>query len=380
MNSEFQHVALDELRYSLVWEGHATLYRALDIQPTDHVLVIAGAGCNVLNTLLQGPSQVTAIDLNPEQNRLLRLKCHVIQQHEYDVFRGLLGLAGPAAVAAAWAAVRPGLPVGEQEFWAAFFARHPGGLLGAGRLETYVNAFLGTLAPVLQEQLRQLLHCASVAGQQAYFQAVVDAPDSAFRQQFIAYFDAANLSKGRDPRLFRYAQQSGGALFYQRLQQHLGRELLRDNFFSRFFFFGPAELPDTVLPPCYQRRHYATLRARLPRLQQVTGEATAYLLSAAGQSVTKASLSNIFEYVSGAEFEQVCQQLSQQLSQQQRQLRLVFWNLLQVQAPTPTDAVPLLAGLSQELSAQEACFYFDSVRVLHWNEAERPHQEQNFKV
>ena len=65
MNSEFQNVALDQLRYSLVWEGSATLYRALDIQPDDHVLVITGAGCNVLNTLLQAPRQVTAIDLNP---------------------------------------------------------------------------------------------------------------------------------------------------------------------------------------------------------------------------------------------------------------------------------------------------------------------------
>ena len=109
MNTEFQNVDLDQLRYSLVWEGSATLYQALAIQPDDHVLVITGAGCNVLNTLLQAPRQVTAIDLNPEQNRLLRLKCHVIQQHEYDVFRGLLGMDN-YPVAAAWTAVRPGLP------------------------------------------------------------------------------------------------------------------------------------------------------------------------------------------------------------------------------------------------------------------------------
>jgi len=362
MNSEFQNVALDQLRYSLVWEGSATLYRALDIQPDDYVLVITGAGCNVLNTLLQAPRQVTAIDLNPEQNRLLRLKCQVIEHHEYAVFRGLLGLDGPAPVAAAWAAVRPGLPAGEQVFWEAFFAQHPGGLLGAGRLEMYVNGFLGTLPPALQEQLRQLLNVDDVAQQQAYFQSVIEVADSGFRQQFIEYFDAANLSKGRDPRLFRYAQESGGELFYQRLRRHLGRELLRDNFFSRFFFFGPVGLPEAILPPCYQSGNYAALRAQLPKLQIATGEATAYLLSDAGQDIAKASLSNIFEYVSESDFERVCWQLMQQ----RRRLRLVFWNLLQVQAAGGSASVPLLEELSRELSDAEACFYFDSVRVLSW--------------
>ncbi|WP_310392205.1 DUF3419 family protein [Hymenobacter sp.] len=363
MNSEFQHVALDRLRYSLVWEGSATLYEALQLGPDDHALVITGAGCNVLNALLQGPRQVTAIDLNPEQNRLLELKRHVILRHDYPVFRALLGLDGPVPVAAAWQQVEPGLAPNTRPFWAAFFANNPAGLLGAGRLETYVAGFLSTLSGPVQAQLRQLLAFDTVAEQQAYFEAVVEAPASAFRQQFIEYFDAANLSKGRDPQLFKYAAASGGELFYQRLRQQVQRELLRDNFFARFFFFGPTNLPENILPPCYQGRHYAQLRAQLPRLRIASGEATAYLLSAAGQDITKASLSNIFEYVSPAEFEQVCQALGRTAA---RPLRLVFWNLLLAQAPARTPVVPLLPDLSQQLSDREACFYFGGVRVLEW--------------
>ncbi len=55
MESEFYKVALDRLRYSLVWEDSRTLYGALSIQPTDHVLVVASAGCNALNALLKNP-------------------------------------------------------------------------------------------------------------------------------------------------------------------------------------------------------------------------------------------------------------------------------------------------------------------------------------
>ena len=168
----------------------------------------------------------------------------------------------------------------------------------------------------------------------------------------MAYFDAANLSQGRDPSLFKYATESGGSLFYQRLRQQLGRELGRDNFFFRFFFFEPEHLPESILPPCYQANNYVQLRAQLPKLRILEGEATAYLLSSAGHAITKASLSNIFEYVSPADFLQVAEALGQRPAP----LRLVFWDLLQNQAQVPHAAVPLLAGLSAELSAQEACF------------------------
>jgi hypothetical protein len=44
----------------------------------------------------------------------------------------------------------------------------------------------------------------------------------------------------------------------------------------------------------------------------------------------------------------------------------VFWNLLQDQAPERSAGIPLLAARSAQLSAQEECFYFGSVRVLEW--------------
>ncbi|MBC8084393.1 MAG: DUF3419 family protein, partial [Hymenobacter sp.] len=261
MDSEFYNVALDRLRYSLVWEDSRTLYRALAIRPTDQVLVVSSAGCNALNTLLANPRHVTAIDLNPVQNQLLLLKRHVIRCHPPGVLRGLLGLAGPQAVTLAWQALAPTLPDPERRYWAAFFGSHPAGILTAGRLESYVTGFLPTLAPPIQRQVRRLLQFDTVAVQYAYFVQVLEA--TSFREQFVAYFDAANLSKGRDPRLFRYATESGGPAFYERLRETLRTELVRTNFFFRFFFFGPEVLPETLLPPCYQRQHHERLRQQL---------------------------------------------------------------------------------------------------------------------
>jgi S-adenosylmethionine-diacylglycerol 3-amino-3-carboxypropyl transferase len=133
------------------------------------------------------------------------------------------------------------------------------------------------------------------------------------------------------------------------------------NFFFRFFFFGPTQLPESMLPPCYQSQNYALLRSQLDRLTIVDGEAVDYLLSADGRSITKASLSNIFEYTSQEEFRQVCASL---LAGQDRQLRFIFWNLLQEQGHLPDSPDWTETLLSDQITHDNACFYFRDVRVL----------------
>ena len=137
---------------------------------------------------------------------------------------------------------------------------------------------------------------------------------------------------------------------------------MRDNFFFRFFFFGPEGLPETLLPPCYQRRHHARLRQLLPRLSSITGEATDFLSPPAGRTVTKASLSNIFEYTSPAEFRRVCAGLRAGAGPP---LRLLYWNLLLDQyCPAGARNTALSAAAQAQLSREDGCFFFRNVRVL----------------
>ncbi|QJX45550.1 DUF3419 family protein [Hymenobacter taeanensis] len=358
MNSEFYNVALDRVRYSLVWEDSRTLYQALELTPADEVLVITSAGCNALNALLAGPRRVTALDLNPVQNHLLSFKCYLIKYHSVDVFQALLGLKGAEEVARTWAQVAPAMPCALRQYWAPFFASHPGGLLTAGRLETYLTGFLPSLPLATQAALHGLFTFGTTASQAQFFERELHG--TTFQEEFIRYFDAANLSKGRDPQLFRYAPESGGEAFYARLRQQLRTQLARDNFFLRFFFFGPAHMPEQLLPPCYQTENFGALRERLPALQIRQGEASNFLLSSAARHITKASLSNIFEYVSAAEFRRVTEAL---LQDPERPLRLVFWNLLQPQG-APPGPLPLDKDLSEALTAMDGCFYFRSVRVF----------------
>ena len=358
MHSEFYNVALDRIRYSLVWEDSYTLYQGLQIKPADQVLVITSAGCNVLNTLLANPRQVTAIDLNPVQNKLLLFKKHLIEHYPHAIFRALLGLDGSEQVRAAWRNIAPTLPDSMQTYWSSFFDNHPGGLLIAGKLEAYITGFYHMLDPAFQEKLQQLIQFDDVAAQKAFFFRELDNTD--FQKQFISYFDEENLSKGRDPKLFKYALESGGEAFYRRLSGQIASTLVKNNFFFRFFFFGPQDLPQAILPPCYQAHNYEALRRQLPKLQVVTGEAIDYLLSEAGQNINKATLSNIFEYTSPEEFEQVNKAL---FADHSRQLCFIYWNLLQEQGPSPFDSTWTNSILSNTISQEQACFYFRDVRM-----------------
>ena len=359
MHSEFYNVALDRIRYSIVWEDSRTFYTALDINTTDRLLIISSAGCNVLNALLKNPAAVTAIDLNPIQNKLLSLKKHIISNFDYDVYYDLLGFGGEKNVANQLQKLFDSLPASERNYWQVFFSNHPEGLLTAGRLEHYITGYYKTLTSFFQTHLTNLLCSTNIEEQYHYFLQNLD--NSAFRDSFIDYFDDKNLSKGRDPLLLKYATETGGQAFYNRLKKQLRSTLVSNNFYFRFFFFGVHNLPFHILPPCYQRKNYNQLKEQIFKLEIVTGEAVDFLLSQKGSTVNKASLSNIFEYTSQQEFELVCTALSKN-SRIKR--TIVYWNLLNGQGENSKLKEKNIC-LEEVEPSEDSCFYFKNVFRLH---------------
>jgi S-adenosylmethionine-diacylglycerol 3-amino-3-carboxypropyl transferase len=60
----------------------------LDLQSESRVVMITSAGCNALDYLLDGPSEIHAVDMNPRQNALLQLKIAMIQRKNFgDLFQ-----------------------------------------------------------------------------------------------------------------------------------------------------------------------------------------------------------------------------------------------------------------------------------------------------
>lgn len=356
METEFRYLSFDQIRYSMVWEGQSSLLGALEPQPGDELLVICSGGCNVLNTLLSEADKVWAVDLNPLQIRLLNLKCRVIERFPYEVFSGLMGFDGEAGMATAARQVLADLPTEDQSFWEPLFEQYPQGLLLAGRLEAYICQFYTRLAPH-QQALMDALFAAHNLVEQASIFDQLQLTD--FKDTFIAYFSRQQLSKGRDERLFKYTRDPGGERFYERLCRYLQQHLLGESYISRFFFYGPAGMPMHLRPSCYQAQNHQRLRSQLHRLHRHNGEAIDFLNSEAGSRVTKASLSNIFEYTSPEIFAQTVHQLLQR-----PQLRFVYWNLLNNQGEDLLHLPSYQEAKSAALSAREDCFYFDALHVF----------------
>lgn len=358
MHTEFENVDLNLIRYSLVWEGANSLYNGLNINEKDNLLMITAAGCNVLNALLKKPESLTAIDLNPEQNRLLLFKKHVIEHHDYEIFASIMGLRGRQKVEKAWNEIEPTLNPVLREHWESFFRNNPEGIIKSGKLESYILGFFPGLPEEIQQRVRKLFTYEDIPQQTEYFLKELDG--TAFQDHFIDYFDQQNLSKGRDPKLFKYVKESGGQIFYSRLKVFVETRLLKKNFHLWFFMFGPEEIGEAILPPCYRLENFGKLKDQLGSLKVVTGEAMEYLMSPEGKHINKAGLSNIFEYVDEESFSEVVTNL---LEERSESLRIIYWNLLQSQGESHCSEY-IQKTKSSELSAMEDCFYFQNVRLM----------------
>lgn len=79
------------LVYNTCWEDPAVDRVALNLQPSDVMLVITSAGCNVLDYALTGVRRIHAVDANPRQTALLELKLAGIRGLDFDDFFAMFG-------------------------------------------------------------------------------------------------------------------------------------------------------------------------------------------------------------------------------------------------------------------------------------------------
>lgn len=97
----FRFVHTRNLVYNTCWEDPRLDRQALELRPSDRVLMITSAGCNALDYALAGPERIDTVDVNPRQNALLELKLAGIRRLEFEEFFAMFGrgrLPGARAV------------------------------------------------------------------------------------------------------------------------------------------------------------------------------------------------------------------------------------------------------------------------------------------
>jgi S-adenosylmethionine-diacylglycerol 3-amino-3-carboxypropyl transferase len=87
----FRWVHQSNLVYNTCWEDPRLDRQALNLRPSDTLVMITSAGCNALDYALLGPRRIQCVDVNPRQNALLELKIAGIRTLDFDTFFRLFG-------------------------------------------------------------------------------------------------------------------------------------------------------------------------------------------------------------------------------------------------------------------------------------------------
>ena len=354
-------VLAGELRYSRVWEDHALLEHGLAITPKDEVLMIASAGCNVLNLLLREPRRIVAIDLNPSQTALLELKIAGARTLDHAGFLELLGLA-PGHALRRYDAVRRLLSWDARTWWDANIWMLAHGVERTGRLDRFIGDFQRNHVARLHrpELIDRLFATRDLIARQRLVDTELLTPE--FIREFLAYFTRDSLAgRGRHPAQFRYVEELDVAgWFLARLRWACTALPVRGNFYLERFLRGDRAEP-AWRAPYLRPENYERLQALVSRVEVVTGDVESYL-AAQPAAFTRAALSDVFEYMSPAMSERLFGALADAMPAGGR---LAYWNLF-VPRESPAslrDRIRPLDRLSRALWRRDRAWFYSAFHV-----------------
>lgn len=288
------------LVFNQSWEDPETDRWALAIQPDDTLVTIASAGDNALAITLTEPRKVIAIDQNPAQIHLLRLKIVAAQCLDYPDFWHLFSLdPAPFSHSLYHHKLRPHLEPDTRAFWDANMGLFRAGLGRAGRfgrtlwlLRTYLRLLCGRRA------LEDFFLCESPIQQAVFYRERIHRRWWNPLAKPLVGFWPALLLFGAHP---CQARRVSGRRFADRLAGSIARVLTtlaaRENYFWQQAFLGRY-----LNPPAYLRReNFAQLKSVVSRIETRIGKVQDWIGSLLPATVTCFNLGDALDWLSAEE-------------------------------------------------------------------------------
>lgn len=316
-------MAFSGLVYPQIWEDPAVDMEAMEIEDHHHVVAIASGGCNVLSYLVANPSAVTAIDLNHAHVALNKLKVAGLRHiPNWEGFYRFFGEADDLANVMAYREyLQPHLDAQTRNYW------EKRTLTGRRRLSHFrsnifrkglLGRFIGMshfVARAYGHDMTKLLTVQSLRDQRTFFE---DEVSPLFDRRLVKWVTSRRISLyglGIPPA--QYEALAGGQAMPDVLRGRLEKLIcdfpLRENYFA-WQAFGRAYAPGGAgpLPPYLQERNFATLKARVDRVDvrhasftetvnaMAPGSAHRFVLLDAQDWMTDAQLSDLWAGITHA--------------------------------------------------------------------------------
>lgn len=291
----------ETLNYASVNEDWRTEALALRPEGRDRILCVTGSGDRPLNLLAATGARVVAIDLNPAQTHLLRLKVAALRRLSFDDYAAFLGLHRADG---RWRRDRlgellPDLPPDTRRFWATCPAMIAAGVLYAGRWEQFHKRVADLLRRMPFFSIDAVFEFDDLAEQRRFLDRRWNARFWRWLASFLCSPLFSPLCFG-DPAYVSGSRFPAGRYISERMRDALYRGLARESFMMSLLLRGV--LTPFDLPPYLTPQGAAAVRSRLDRLEIVTGDLLVVLDKAPEGTFTRFSLSDVPSFLNAAGF------------------------------------------------------------------------------
>lgn len=273
------------------------------------IAVISSGGCIALSLAAAGARQVVAVDSNRTQNHIVELKAAVVAScAPKQAFAFLGGTAFPAAERLGqYPAYRDALSDGAARYWDQHSRAIGSGVLTAGVSERLIGAIAWVIRHGAhpRSRIERFLACDTLDEQRAFY----DEEWNTARWRAIIQLMANRMVLRRtyDPAFFQHVENPSFARhFLSTIERALVSVPIRDNYFFHQMFLGycQTELGGGA-PPYLAATDRAPMTDLPQRLTLADGTFIGYLRDCADGSLAGFSLSNICEWLTAAETDEL---------------------------------------------------------------------------
>jgi S-adenosylmethionine-diacylglycerol 3-amino-3-carboxypropyl transferase len=311
------------VRYAQCWEDADVLLEALDVKPGAVCVSIASAGDNTLALLSKGPARVVALDLSPAQLACLELRVAAYRALSHAGLLELIGSRFSTRRLRHYRLCRPHLSDEARRFWDARPRLIAHGVGAAGKFERYFRTFRSVALPLVhsRDTVRRLLRGGTLAGRREFYDRVWNTP--AWRMLFRVFFSRAVMGRlGRDPSFFAYVRGGVADRILARTRHALTELDPADNPYLQWILTGRHQ---TALPYALRPENFDAVRANLDRLEWHAQPLEDFLDAQPPRSIDCYNLSDVFEYMSEANYHRLLEKL---VDRGRPGGRLAYWNML----------------------------------------------------
>jgi S-adenosylmethionine-diacylglycerol 3-amino-3-carboxypropyl transferase len=292
-------VGLFKLIFTLNWEDPEMDRLALKIKPGDTMMTITSGGCNTLGFLLQDPSAIFTVDINPSQSYVIELKIAAMKYLDYQVFIGFTGLAPVDDRLMIYNTFRDKMSDGAIKFWDQKSEIIRKGFLMNGRYETFVRLVSRFVRLIEGNRRVNDLFLDRNPGDQKSF-SLKEWDTSRTRLIFNTFFNKHILARrGLKADYFTFDDGSNtfAESFYKRFRKVIMDVPVKGNYFLHLYLKGCYKSLQDV-PDYLKEENFMTIKERLDRIKIITMDAQNWLPRMPSNSLNCFAMSNICELMS----------------------------------------------------------------------------------